>query len=434
MSRILNKFPMTPDRPVIVRGEGIYLHTKDGRRILDTTAGWTSYAVLGYSHADVLAAMRRQMEQFCHIDYNVWSNPLLEELAEVLLSQAPEGLNRVYFSGNSGSEAMEAALKLSYQAHHDAGKKSKTWFISRDQSFHGATLHGVSISELPILEFYGNIAPSNRARIAQHNPYLNRETGESLEAYAKRGADELERKILEIGPENVCAFIGETQLGSLVGDVPAAPGYWKNIRAVCDKYDVHLILDEIYCGLGRSGRIYNISWDGVRPDFICIGKNLAAGYAPLSAVITDDRLESIVMSKTGQKRIQHGHTHQGHSLGAAAALSVQKFVHSAETLEHINSLGEYWRSTLKKELESHPFFRNIRGRGLLFSFEYDCENKNGFGTKVARKLEDESGILINAKWHRVSFTPSYIFTREQADYVLDRFVVAFKETARDWRG
>jgi hypothetical protein len=375
------------------------------------------------------------MGKFCHVDYNVWTNPMLDELGELLLSQAPKGLNRVYYASNGGSEAMEGAMKLSYQLHHDAGDKKRTKFISRLQSFHGATLHCVSVSELPILAFYEPLLafPRDLIQIPQHNVHLNMLPGETLDEYARRGAKDLEDKLLEVGPETVCAFIGETQLGTLVGDVPPAPNYWKYIREVCDKYGIHLILDEIYCGLGRSGKIYNISWDDVTPDFICIGKNLGAGYAPLSAVVTDDRLETVVTSPTGQGRIQHGHTHQGYSLGVAAALAVQKIVHAPGMMDHVNALGAHMRGRLESELGDHPFFRNVRGRGLLFSLEYDCEDKNGFGMELNRIMSDDHGVLINAKWHRVSFAPAYTLTQEQADYSLDCFIKVFKTLASGWK-
>jgi len=433
MTHILRKFPKDQPGPVVARGDGIHIELANGHRLLDTTGGWTSFSVLGYSHPEVLDAMRAQMLKYCHMDYNIWSNPLLEDLAELLLSQAPAGMNRVYYAGNGGSEAMEAALKLSYQLHHDSGRLEKRWFIARLQSFHGATLHCAAVSELPVLKIYDPILPEHRAQISQHNPYLGRGEDESLDDYARRCAQELEDKILEIGADKVCAFVGETQLGSLVGDVPPAPNYWKYIREVCDRHGVHVILDEIYCGLGRSGKIYNISWDGIRPDFICVGKNLGAGYAPLSAVICDDRLEEVVVSPTGNGRILQGHTHQGYALGAAAALAVQKIVHAPGMLAHIGSLGEHMRGRLERELGDHPFFKNVRGRGLMFSLEYDCADKNAFGLMLAKVMNERHGVLINAKWHRVSFTPAYILTRAQADYALDHFVTVFKDTATGWR-
>ena len=429
-SRLLQKFPHQEPRPIVERADGMYIHTKDGRRLMDATAGTTSFAVLGYNHPEVLDAMRSQMERFCHVDYNIWRNPLLEELAEALLSQAPLDLDRVYFSGNSGSEAIEAAMKLSYQVHFDSGNSAKTWFIARDQSFHGATLHGIAMSELPILEFYEEILPSNCARIAQHHPLYFRKPEESLDDYARRCAEELEAKILEIGPERVGAFVGETMLGSLVGDVPPAPNYWRYIREVCDRHDVHLILDEIYCGNGRSGKVYCCDWDEVTPDFLCIGKPVAAGYAPLSAVLTKSRFESIIAD--GQGRIQHGHTHQGHSLGAAAALAVQTIIHRPETLKRINVLGERMRGWMRHELGDHPYYRDVRGRGSLFSFEYDLPRKPEFSLQIAHVMEHEHEILVNAKWHRVSFTPPYIITDQEAERLIGGVIETFRALAKNW--
>lgn len=430
VSQILRKFPNLPPNPRVVRGEGIYLHTVDGRKIMDATAGTTACAVLGYTHPEVQAAMKAQIDRICHIDYNTWSNDMLEELAALLLSRAPEGLNAVYFAGNSGTEAMEAAMKLSYQVHWDAGRKERSWFISRKQSFHGATLQAIGVSELPILEFYEQILPPRIAKIAQHHPLYFKRDDETLDDYARRSAQELEDAIVAIGPERVSAFVGETMLGSLVGDVPPAPGYWQYVRAVCDRYDVHLILDEIYCGLGRSGKSYCCEHDRVVPDFVCVGKTLGAGFAPMSAVITNDRFEKIIA--TGQGRIQHGHTHQGHALGTAAALAVQRIVQTDAMLDRIATTGDHMRDVLHAELGRHPFFRDLRGRGLLLSLEYDCPDKPRFGSTLARIMNDQYDILVNAKWHRVSLTPPYVITDNEVDRLLDRLIRTFKAVAANW--
>jgi adenosylmethionine-8-amino-7-oxononanoate aminotransferase len=424
MTPILRKFPNDPPRPEVVEAKGLYLQTRDGRTLMDATSGATTLAALGYSHPQVLAAMRAQMERFCHLDYNVWRDPNLEILADILLSRAPKGLGKVYFPGNSGSEAMEAAMKLSFQVQHDSGRKTRKYFISRLQSFHGATLHGIAMSELPILDFYQPILPETRAKIAQHHPLYHKRPDESLDDYARRSARELEDKILELGADNVCAFVAETMLGSLVGDVPPAPGYWTYVREVCDRHGVHLILDEIYCGLGRSGRIYCIDWDGITPDFVCVGKNLAAGHAPLSAVITRPEFEDVIAK--GQGRIQHGHTHQGYSLGVAAAIAVQSIVHTDEMLAHIEATGRHIHDTLTAELGSHPWFRDSRGRGLLRSLEYDGPDKAAFGLALANRMNERHDIIINAKWHRASLTPPYIITRAETDRLLDCFVESFR--------
>jgi adenosylmethionine-8-amino-7-oxononanoate aminotransferase len=427
VSSILKKFPNDPPRPNVVKGDGIFIHLENGKKLLDTTAGWTSYAVLGYSHPEVLEAMKVQMTKFCHMDYNIWNNPQIEELADLMLSRAPHGLDKVYFGGTSGSDAIEAAMKLSYHVHHDSGKPEKTGYISRAQSFDGATLHAMSVSDLPILDLYRPLLPTNFGKIPEHNPIRHKKPDESLDEYARRGAKDLEDKILEMGPDRVAAFVGETILGSLVGDVPAAPNYWKYIREVCDRYDVHIILDEVYCGMGRSGRIYAYDWDDFRPDFVCIGKNFAAGYAPMSAVVTNGTVEDIIAKGSG--RIQLGHTYQGFSLGVAAALAVQKIVHTDDMLAQINKIGAFMRETLVSELGSHPFFREVRGRGLIFALEYDCPNVHPFSLELQRVMEEEHDILINSKWHRASFVPAYIMDNDQTELVLDRFIDTFRTVA-----
>jgi adenosylmethionine-8-amino-7-oxononanoate aminotransferase len=430
MNHVLLKFPNRTPRPYAVRTEGLYIHLEDGRRLLDMTSGWTHHAVVGYSNPEVLEAMRRQMERFTHLDYDMFRNRTHDELAEIIVSQAPPGLNLVYFCGSGGSEATEAALKLSYQVHWDMGKKTKSWIISRDQSYHGATLQAMSVWECDILDFYEPLFPERRARIPIHHPLYFKRADESLDDYARRSAGDLERKILELGPENVGAFIAETQLGALIGDVPPAPHYWRYVREICDRYDVHLILDEVYVGLGRSGKIYCCSWDGVTPDFVVLGKTLAAGYTPLSAVVTSDRFLKAIAA--GQGRVQHGHTHQGHSLGAAAALAVQKIIHRPETLEHIGKVASHMQARLNEGLGSHPFFRDLRGRGLAFSLEYDCPRKPEFGAALAQIMEDKHGVLMDAKWHRVSVSCAYTITMEQADYAIDTFTESFRDLAARW--
>lgn len=422
---LIKKFPNQPKAPSVIRTEGAYLHLENGRKILDATSGWCAQHILGYSHPEVLQAMREQMNRFCHVDYNRWHNPQLEDLASLLLSQAPEGLDKVYFCGTSGSEAVESAMKLSYQTHYNQGKPQKTHFISRDQSYHGATLHSVAMSSLDIFEFYDPLLPKNISKIPVHYPFRERRPGESMEDYARRGAQDLENEILRIGPDNVCAFVAETMLGSLLGDVPPAPGYWEGIREVCDRYDVHLILDEVYCGLGRSGRVYCCSWDDITPDFVCVSKSLGGGYAPLSAVILKHEVEEVI--KAGQGRIHAGHTHQGYSLGCAAAFAVQKIVHRPETLAHVQALGDRMRNRLQESLGSHPFFREVRGRGSMFGLEYQTPDNHPFGLALHDLLVNEHGVLVSAKWHRLSFSIPFILNFEEADRIVDAVTSAFKD-------
>ena len=216
MSKVIHTFPKADPLTYITRGEGMYLFTEDGCKLLDMNAGSVSYAVLGWSDERVRRAMKEQIDRICHIDYKVWGERNRDELAELLLSKAEHKLDRVYFAGSSGSEGCEAAMKLSYQVHYDNGKKTKQWFISRKQSYHGSTTDALAVSDRPNLEFFAPIFPTKRAKVSQHHPLREKRAGESDDDYAKRSAKELEDKILEIGPENVCAFIGETIMGAAV--------------------------------------------------------------------------------------------------------------------------------------------------------------------------------------------------------------------------
>ena len=430
MSTVFHKFPRELNSNYVTHAQGVYISTKQGKRILDTTAGGGGESVLGYSNEAVIDAINAQMRLFSHMNYNVWQNEHSDKLADLLISSAPAELSKVYFSGNSGSEAVEAALKLSYQAHYDSGSRNKNIFISRKQSTHGQTLHGIALSDRDILDFYDPIVPHGCIKIPQHHPLDDRESNETLDEYAQRSANELRDTIIKVGPEKVASFVGETVMGALQGDVPPAPNYWKYVRDVCDEFNVHLILDECYCGLGRSGKIYCCEWDDVSPDFICLAKTLAAGYVPLSAVVTTDKIYNTIAN--GQGRIQHGHTHQGHSLGVAAALAAQKIIHSEIQLDHITTLGEYMRNRLKQRLCGHPFFKNIRGRGLMFSLEYQCRDRPQFGAAISRRMLEEHDILIDAKWHRIAFTPAYIFTKADADHVIDSVLHCFEDLSHHW--
>lgn len=431
LTRLLKKFPNDPLPPVVKHGEGCNVILETGERLLDFTGGWTAHNVLGYGDEDVIRAMTRQLHIYPHIDGNVWTNPLLEELADVTLQHAPKGLDKVFFGGCNGSDAIEAAMKLSYHVHHDSGHKSKTKYLYREQSFSGSTLQALSVSDIPILNFYDPIKPTGFIKIAEHN-YLHCGSGLTKEEYLQSSLLDLENAILHEGPENIAAFVGETIMGSLRGEIEPLPGYWKGVRDICNRYDIHIILDEIYCGMSRSGNVYCCSYDDFVPDFVCIGKAAAGGYAPVSAVITKSSFEEVIGNGTG--RIQLGHTFSGYSVGAAAMLATQIKVQSPSMLRRIMELGEYIRSFLHDELHSHSFFVETRGRGLNSAIEYCPPNKHAFSLKLAMNMREKHGILINSKWHRTTFTPAYVIKQEDVNRVMESFVKEFRLLSNNWTG
>ena len=430
MSNLLRTFLNEPKPESISKGDGMWLFSDDGKKYFDMTAGYTAHAVVGWNNKHVNQEITNQLKKITHIDYKMFSDENRDKLATLLCSKAEHKLDKVFFCGGSGGEACETAMHLSYQTHYESGDKDKTWFISREQSYHGATTEAMSIGERPNLEFYKPLFPKNKAKVSEHNKFRHQLVDESDNEYSKRCADELEEKILEIGPEKVSGFIGETIMGGLVGDVPPTVNYWKYIREVCDKYNVHLIIDEVWCGTGTSGKIYCIDWDQVSPDFIFLGKTLGAGYVPISAVLTSSKIEAII--KNGSGRIENSTTFQGHSLAIAAAYGVQSLIHEDGFVEEVDRKGILFRSLLTDHFKDHEFFKNVRGRGVRNTMEISCENEHLFGLSVTERMKNEHGIIINGKWHRFTFSNAMIISDQEIEWVLDKFSLCFKSEASKW--
>lgn len=445
----INKFKNPPYFGQVVKTKNLFYFLKNGNKIFDATSGWTSFATLGFNNDKIIRAIKKQMAKFFHVDYNIWKNPDIEKLSLILNEPFEKKNYKVYFSGNSGSESIEAAIKLSYQAHYNSGLINKKLIISRVQSFHGATLQALRSSDLPILKIFQLDGELENLKIHQHNYFalckysyrkkkcfcnkspdkcIGRFENESEKEYLSRSIKYLEDVIREFGAENINAFVAETQLGSLVGDVPALSGYWKKISEICKKNKIHLILDEVYCGMGRGGMFYNFLWENINPDFVCLGKNTTSGHIPLSFVLVKKNFEELLLKKDG--RIKIGHTFQGFSLGIAAAIETAKILLSKNFLQNVISLGDYARSYLKNQLSDNIFFSNIRGRGMQFSLEHNTPDNVKFSKNLTKIMFNEHKILINCKWHRTSFTPSLIISKKQIDFLMDCFVKAFKKTQK----
>jgi adenosylmethionine-8-amino-7-oxononanoate aminotransferase len=425
---VLQTFLKQKKLPEVTSGKGNYLNI--GKyRYLDLTGGLTGHAILGWTNPVVERGIIKQLKKISHLDYKNYFSKLREDLAKILSSKK-FGLEKIFFVGSSGAEACEASMKLSYQFFYDQGKGSKKYFISRKQSYHGCTTDALSVGERPNLSFYKPFFSNYRKKISEHNIYRYKKKNETEVEYSKRSAYELEKQILKIGANNVCAFIGETTLGGLIGDVPPAKNYWKYIRKICDKYNVHLILDEVWCGTGTSGKYHNFEWDNIKPDFVFLSKTLAAGYGALSAVLVSNRVVDGLNKFSNQ--IQYSNTHQGHLLSIAAALEVQKIIKNKNFLQDVFEKGKYLRENLISELKDHDFFYNVRGRGLRNSFEYNCDNKNVFGVTLAEVLKEKHKILVSGKWHRICLSPSLKIKKNEIDFFVDKFVKEYKLLSNKW--
>jgi len=394
------------------------------------TGGFTAHSTLGWDNQRIISAITGQLKKIGHIDYKMYVDPNRELLAAELLENTKHGLDRLFLCGGGGGEACEAAIHLSYQTHFEQGSREKQWYISRTQSYHGATTECMALGERPNLEFYRPLFPIKRSKVQEHNKFRHRRDSETEIEYGLRCAQELEDEILRIGPENVAGFIGETIMGGLVGDVPPTENYWREIARVCNRHNVHLILDEVWCGSGISGKIFCIDWDEVTPDFIFMGKTFASGYMPISAVVTRSEYEGAI--KKGSGRVENSTTFQGHSASVAAALECIRIIKEDGFLHEVRRKGERIRTELENALSDHEFFANVRGRGMRNSLEYRCINKNAFGQELARRMLKHHNVIINGKWHRLTFSNAMTVTDEQIDFVFSALVDEFKALASEW--
>ena len=414
----------------IKNGKGIYLTDVKKNVYTDLTGGFTGHAILGWGNKDITQAIKKQLNKITHLDYKYWKDENRSTLSNIILSNKKNRLDAVYYVGSSGAEACEAAIKMSYQIHYNNNYKNKKITISRKQSYHGCTSHTLALGDRPNLYFYEKIINKNVVKINEHNYLRHKKILETEEEYSKRSANELEKKILLLGPENVGSFVAETMLGGLVGDVPPTKNYWKKIREVCNKYNIHLILDEVWCGTGVSGKYFCIDYDNITPDFIFLSKTLAAGYGALSLVVTKKNLFENIKKKHGQ--IYYSNTHQGHSLSVAAALAVQKIINNSNFLKKITLKGNKIRNIINDELSNHDFFYDIRGRGMRNSLEYRCKNQNIFGQLLKKNLLVKQNILIDAKWHRICLSPAINISNKEIEKNLELLIKEFKSLSKNW--
>jgi adenosylmethionine-8-amino-7-oxononanoate aminotransferase len=351
--------------PVAVAGDGPYLIAADGKRYLDGSGG-AAVSCLGHGHPAVVAAVREQVARLEYAHTSFLSSEPAEALADDLVVHAPVGLSHAYFV-SGGSEGIEAALKMAVQYHAECGRPQKNRLIARWQSYHGNTLGALSAggnrwrrAQFPSL-LLGDIA-----HIEECYAYRGRQDGETAEAYGLRMADLLEAEILRQGAGHVAAFIAEPVVGATMGAVPAAPGYFKRIREICDRHQVLLILDEVMCGMGRTGTLHACEQEGVAPDIEIVAKGLGAGYQPIGAVLVDGRIVDAM--RAGSGFFQHGHTYLGHPVACAAALAVQREIRPL--LPQVRSHGQRLAALLHERLDAHPNVGDIRGRGLFMGIEF----------------------------------------------------------------
>ncbi|MGD0847914.1 aspartate aminotransferase family protein [Bradyrhizobium sp.] len=417
--------------PVAVGGKGIELFDRNGTSYIDASGG-AAVSCLGHGHPDVLAAMHKQLDTLAYAHTGFFTTEIAERLADRLIEDAPSGLDHVYLV-SGGSEAIEAALKMARQYFVEMGETRRRHVIARRQSYHGNTLGALATG-------------GNEWRRAQFRPlliethhidpcyaYRLQDAGESDMAYAARAAQALEDKILELGSDQVMAFVAETVVGATSGAVPPVADYFKRIRAICDRHGVLLILDEVMCGMGRTGTLHACEQDGIAPDLLAIAKGLGGGYQPVGAVLLSKPIFAAFSQGSGF--FQHGHTYMGHPMAAAAGLAVQEVIRRDGLLANVAAMGGHLQRRLEERFANHHHIGDIRGRGLFRGLELvaDRGSKEPFAPKLklnalikreamARGLMvyPMGGTIDGVRGDHVLLAPPFIVNREQVDVIVER--------------
>ncbi|UWR44446.1 aspartate aminotransferase family protein [Phaeobacter inhibens] len=424
--------------PTAVAGDGCYLIDANGKRYFDGSGG-AAVSCLGHSDAEVIAAIQAQVGKLAFAHTGFMTSEPAEALADLLISQAPGDLNRVYFV-SGGSEATEAAIKLARQYHLERGDSARRHVIARRQSYHGNTLGALAAGGnawrrqqfAPLLIDISHIAPCYE--------YVDRGEGESRYDYGQRVANELEAEILRLGPETVMAFMAEPVVGATSGAVPAVEGYFKRIREICDQYGVLLILDEVMCGMGRTGHLFACEADGVAPDILCIAKGLGAGYQPIGAMLCSRQIYDAIEGGSGF--FQHGHTYIGHPVATAAGLAVVRALLDRGLVQRSAEMGGTLHAALVARFGQHPHVGDLRGRGLFRGIELvaDRESKMPFdpGLGIAGKLKKaafEAGLICypmagtrdGRNGDHILLAPPFILSEDQIDEITDKLEVALDQ-------
>jgi len=434
-----NVFPRQITNPPIkaVSSDGCYIIDENGKQYLDGSGG-AAVSCLGHGDPDVIKAVQDQTSKMAFAHTGFFSSDPAEELAELLIDNAPDELDRVYFV-SGGSEAIEAAIKLARQFHIENGEPSRHHIIARKQSYHGNTLGALAAGGNkwrrnqfePILIDASHISPCYE--------YVDKLKEETSFDYGQRVAQELEDEILRLGTDKVMAFIVEPVVGATMGAVPAVPGYFKKVRNICDKYGVLLILDEVMCGMGRTGHLFASEFDEIAPDILCIAKGLGAGYQPIGAMLCSKNIYNRLGKGSGF--FQHGHTYMGHPVACAAALAVLKAILNRKLLSSIKSKSNQLFNCLETQLGHHPNIGDIRGRGLFIGIEIvkNIETKKPFdpNLKVAASIKHaafEAGLICypmsgtrDGKWgDHILLAPPFIINENQIIELVNKLSISIE--------
>jgi adenosylmethionine-8-amino-7-oxononanoate aminotransferase len=440
-SRVLHR-SLRETPPKAIGGEGVYLFAEDGRRVIDASGG-AAVSCLGHQHPRVIAAIAKQASTLTYAHTAFFTSEPAEALAETLVGHEPGGLAYAYFV-SGGSEAIEASIKIARQYFIERGEPQRQHFIARRQSYHGNTLGALAAGgnawrRAP----YAPLLSDAFSHVTPAFAYHEKHDGESDAQFVARLATELEVEFQRFGPDTVAAFLAEPVVGATAGAVTAPDGYFRAVREICDRHGALLILDEVMCGMGRTGTTHAWEQEGVAPDIQAIAKGLGGGYQPIGAMLTSGKIIDAI--RAGSGAFLHGHTYLAHPLACAAALAVQDVIREDGLLERVKERGKQLEQRLTERFGNHRHVGDIRGRGLFWAIELvaDRASRTSFdpALKLNQKIKAEAfanglgcypggGTVDGVRGDHVLLAPPYIASPEEIDLIVDKLGTAVDNVLR----
>ena len=410
---------------VITRGEGVRVYGEDGTEYIEGMAGlWCT--ALGWSEPRLVNAAKAAMERLPF--YHSFTHKVPDvtvDLAEKLLAMAPVPMGKVFFA-NSGSEAIDTALKLVWYINNVRGKPLKKKVIAREKAYHGTTIASASLTGLPANHGGFDLPIAGVVRAGCPHHYRFAKTGETEEAFATRLAEELESMIQAEGPDTVAAFFAEPVMGAGGVLIPPAT-YFEKIQAVLKRHDVLLIADEVICGFGRTGNMWGSQTYGLKPDMMAMAKALSSAYIPISALMVSEEIfQDMVKASETYPVFGHGFTYGGHPVACAVALETLKIYEERNIVGHVRNMAPTLQNGLRALLD-HPLVGEARGIGLIGALELvadktthaSFEAKRGVGAYAIKRMQ-ANGVIGRAMGDTLAFSPPLIITPAEIEEMLAR--------------
>ncbi len=391
--------------------KGIYIYDEHGKEYIDGSSGAITCS-LGHGHEKVIELVKKQAEKLIYVYRSQFGSQESERLATQLYEISTDKQLEYSFFVNSGSEAMETAMKIALQYWQENGYSNKNQFITREKSYHGITLGALSLSGHPLRRArFENVLHSQISLKSDlENDTVEQQTEEFI------------RTIEKFGSDNIAAFVAEPMVGAAGTALTPQPDYYNRMKEICDMHNILFIADEVMTGLGRTGKWFGLEHWSVKADIVAIGKSLGAGYAPIAAtLLTSKILEPI---KKGSGFIMSGHTYSGHPLSCAIASKVIEVIAEENLIANVNEMGNYIKQQLQSLKQRYDFIQNIRGKGLLIGIEFD-PTIEGLA-KSCLEICYENGLLVypsvggkhGKTENGILIAPPFIITKSQADTII----------------